>query len=384
MEERIQFIHDWKGDEFEVAELCRSYGVTRRTGYKWIGRYEREGLIGLEERSSRALHHPNELDEAVVEAIVQLKRVHPLWGARKLRALLASKQEWAQLPAASTIGALLKRAGLTVERKRKSRATPNAAPLAHAASPNSVWCADFKGWFRTGDGSVCHPLTITDACSRFLLRCQGLKQARGGQSRPWFEATFREYGMPVGMRTDNGAPFASVGPGGLSGLAVWLIKLGIRPERIEPGKPGQNGRHERMHRTLKAATANPPRRNFRAQQQAFDEFRREYNQERPHEALGQTTPASCYQSSTRGYPSRIREVEYGPGFQVRRVSPSGQIRWQAEYVHVGRALTGEPIGLEQIDDRYWRVWFGFYEIGVFDSARRKLVGAKLPRRHSGS
>ena len=270
---------------------------------------------------------------------------------------------------ASTIGEILRRHGLTVPRKKRPRATPNSQPLRHATGANTVWCADFKGWFRCQDGSRCDPLTISDAYSRFLLRCQVVKHPDGLHCKPLFEATFREYGLPDCLRIDNGAPFASVGVGGLSELSVWWIKLGIRPERIEPGKPAQNGRHERMHRTLKEETAQPPHANLREQQKAFDQFRQEYNQERPHAALKGKTPAECYQESPRPYPSRIEPVEYPADFTVRQVSEGGQIRWNRAYVFVGRALGGEPIGLEPIAEGLWRVWFSFYELGEFDEAQ---------------
>jgi hypothetical protein len=235
-----------------------------------------------------------------------------------------------------------------------------------------VWCADFKGWFRSGNGDRIDPLTISDAYSRYLLRCQAVRAADLAHSQPIFEAAFREYGLPDRMRTDNGAPFGSNGESGLTGLSVWWIKLGIVPERIEPGKPQQNGRHERMHRTLKQATACPPARNRGAQQRRFDQFRWEYNEQRPHEALGQATPASCYAPSARPYPRRLAEVEYPEGWQVRRVSPGGQIRWRTEYIFVAHALQGEVVGIEPVEDGRWRVWFSFYDIGILDAARLRI------------
>ena len=229
-----------------------------------------------------------------------------------------------------------------------------------------MWCADFKGWFRTGDGSRIDPLTITDAYSRYLLRCQAVKAADGLHSKPIFEAAFREYGLPERIRTDNGAPFGSNGDSGLTALSVWWIKLGIRPERIEPGKPEQNGRHERMHRTLKQATAAPPAASRRRQQERFNAFRWEYNQERPHEALGQVPPATLYRSSTRSYPQRLAEPEYPGEWERRRVSAGGQFRWRHDMVFAAHALDGERVGLEPLEDGHWRVWFGFWELGVLD------------------
>jgi hypothetical protein len=262
-----------------------------------------------------------------------------------------------------------------VPRKKRPKAAPNREPLKYAQGPNLVWCADFKGWFRCQDGSRCDPLTITDGFSRFLLRCQAVKHPDVWYTKPLFDATFREYGLPERIRVDNGAPFASVGIGGLSELSVWWIKLGVRPERIQPGKPAQNGRHEGMHRTLKQETAQPPRANLREQQQAFDLFRHEYNYERPHQALQGRTPSDCYQCSARTYNSRIREVVYPSSYETRYISPGGQMRWMGSQVFVGRALIGEPLGLEPVGDGQWRVWFSFYELGLFDEKKLLITPA---------
>ena len=271
--ERLQFIEECKSQEWSMAEVCRRFEISRKTGYKWLGRYESGGINALQDGSHAPHHNPRQVLDEVEDAVVEARGKHPHWGPVKLRAWLdrtAPEIEW---PAPSTIGEILHRHGLAVARKKRPRATPNSEPLKHAQGPNLVWCADFKGWFRCQDGSRCDPLTITDAYSRFLLRCQAAKHPDGWYTQPLFEATFREHGLPERIRIDNGAPFASVGIGGLSELSVWWIKLGIRPERIEPGKPGQNGRHERMHRTLKQETAQPPRANLREQQKAFQQGR---------------------------------------------------------------------------------------------------------------
>jgi transposase InsO family protein len=369
VDERLQFIGECKSGEWSMAEVCRRFEISRITGYKWLKRYEEEGLEGLKDRSHAPHHNPRQVAEEVEEAIVEARAAHPYWGPVKLRTWLQRSEPKIQWPAASTVGEILRRHGLAVPRKKRFKAPPNSEPLKEANGPNRIWCADFKGWFRCLDGSRCDPLTISDAYSRFLLRCQGVKHPDSWYVTPLFEAAFREYGLPERIRIDNGAPFASVGIGGLSELSVWWIKLGIRPERIEPGKPAQNGRHERLHRTLKQETAQPPRANLREQQRAFDMFRHEYNYERPHQALQGRTPAECYQSSPRLYRGRVREVTYPSEYEVRYVSEGGQIRWNGGRVFVGRALLGEPLGLELIADGKWRVWFSFYELGIFDEEK---------------
>lgn len=386
MKERIRFISEWEEGHWSMTELCRRAGVERKTGYKWLKRYQQGGWEALQDQSRAPRHHPNQVIPEVEEEIVQARQSYPHWGPRKLKVWLEREVPEVEWPAASTIGAILGRHGLTVRRKPRKKAPPMSQPLAHAVQPNDVWCTDFKGWFRCGDGARCDPLTISDACSRYLLRCQAVAAANELYVRPLFEATFRENGLPGAIRNDNGAPFASVGIGGLSPLAVWFIKLGIRPERIEPGQPQQNGRHERMHLTLKQETAQPPAANLRAQQRAFDQFRQVYNHERPHEALAWQTPADRYHVSARTYPGRLAEVAYPPEYEVRRVGACGTFRWRSEKVFVGRALSGEPIGLEPVDDGQWRVWFSFHELALFDEARlviRQPRRQRSRRKHQG-
>lgn len=371
VEERFRFIEEWNSEDWSMAELCRWFGVTRKTGYKWLERYEAGGWEGLQDLSRAPHRHPNAVPEEMEDRVLAVREQHALWGARKIRAVL-EREDRQVVPAVSTIGSILKSHGLTVARKRRPKARPSERPLAHATEANKVWCADFKGWFRSGKGERIEPLTISDGYSRYLLRCQAVPAADAAHSQPIFEAAFREYGLPERIRTDNGAPFASNGESGLTALSVWWIKLGIHPERIQPGKPQQNGAHERMHRTLKEATACPPARDRRAQQRRFDEFRREYNQQRPHQALGQATPASHYEPSVREYPRRLAEAHYPETWQVRRVSPGGQMRWHSQSVFVAHALQGEPVGLEPIDERHWRVWFSFYPLGVLDPTHARI------------
>jgi len=385
MEERYRFVEDWESEDWSMAELCRYYGVTRKTGYKWIGRYESGGLEALRDQPRAPQRHPNQVSTEMEDLVIAVREKHPSWGAPKIYARLKRDQGNKPIPVESTIGAILKRNGLTVFRKRRRSSRRADEPLAHAGAPNTVWCADYKGWFRTADGTRIEPLTISDGYSRYLVRCQALPAADYAHSKPVFEAAFREYGLPERLRTDNGAPFGSNGESGLTGLTVWWIKLGIVPEHIAPGKPQQNGRHERMHRTLKQETASPPAANRRRQQECFDRFRREYNEERPHQALDQNTPESCYQASPRVYPARLGEIEYPAEWEIRRVADGGQIRWRAHKLFVAHALAGEPVGLEQIDERQWRVWFNFYEIGLLDESKLRIrrPQPKLPQRNGG-
>src|SRR5271157_3874388 len=310
MEEKLRFVFEYERDEQTMTELCTSFAISRETGYVWLRRYRALGLAGLVELDRAAQRHPNQTSATMEQAIVELRQAHMRWGPRKLKRVLERDQAGRSWPAASTIGELLKREGLVVARRKRRRTAPYTEPLAHADGPNRVWCADFKGWFRTADGERIDPLTISDAHSRYLLRCQAVEKTDTARVQAIFEATFREYGLPQAIRTDNGAPFASHAVAGLSRLAVWWIKLGIVPERIEAGHPEQNGRHERMHRTLKQEVAMPPAPDRRAQQRALENFRKEYNQVRPHEALQMQTPARVYEPSQRAYPAQVREPEY--------------------------------------------------------------------------
>ena len=367
LDQRKEFVGEYEGGLVTMAELCRIYEISRETGYKWVQRYQEQGWKGLEDLSRSPQRHPNQTAPELEERIVDLRRAHPRWGARKLRAYLEQRYSRVKWPAASTIGDLLQREGLIIARVVRRKTPPYTQPLAHAGEPNQVWCVDFKGWFRTQDGERIDPLTISDACSRYLLRCQAVERTNTEQVQGIFEATFREYGLPWRMRSDNGEPFASRALAGITRLWVYLMKLGIVLERIEPGHPEQNGRHERMHRTLEEETAQPPAAHRRAQQKAFHRFRWDYNQERPHEALGQKTPASCYQPSPRSYPARIREPEYGTGMQVRRVGLRGGFSWKHESVFLSEALIGERVGLESIDERYFTIYFAEFPLGRFDS-----------------
>jgi putative transposase len=384
VDERMRFVLEYERGLHTMTDLCAIYDIARETGYYWLRRYEQGGLEALRDRGRAPQRHPNQTPERVEEAVLELRRAHMSWGPRKLKRVLEREAPNRAWPAASTIGAMVAREGLVVPRKKRRRTPPYTEPFASADAPNRVWCADFKGWFETQDGKRVDPLTISDACSRYLLRCQQVEKTNTEQVRAIFEAAFRECGLPQAIRTDNGAPFASRAIAGLSRLAVWWMKLGIVPERIAAGHPEQNGRHERMHRTLKQETASPPAADPRAQQRAFDHFRREYNEERPHEALGQQTPGSVYRRSGRSYPARVPEPEYGSAFQVRRVAERGQFRWKGEHVFLSEALTEEPIGLLPLDDRFYTVYFTRFPIARFDSHARVIVPQFKGKDFSGA
>jgi transposase InsO family protein len=377
MSERIKMIGSYLGGDYAVSELAAEFGISRKTVYKWIERHEVGGWSALADQSRAPRHHPNAVAEEVQRALLELKAQRPLWGAPKLRRKLELALGAEHCPAESTVSAILRRHGLSRIARRRGRAVPSPQPFAACQEANAVWCADFKGWFRTGDGNKCTPLTISDAHSRYLLRCQGLDGATGFATvQPLFVATFREYGLPQAIRTDNGPPFASTALGGLSPLSVWWVRLGLELERIQPGQPQQNGRHERMHRTLKAATAQPPRANLRQQQKAFNEFRREYNEERPHEALGQRTPSQFYQPAVRDYPERLPEPRgYPDDWQKRKVRGSGQIKWKGRDLRITGALIGQEIGLKPVGEGEWALYFENLELGHFDERHHRLKPA---------
>ena len=372
VDQRMRFVIAAREEGAVMSEVCERFGVSRMTGYKWLARYDAEGVVGLKERSRAPKRHGRARPEAVVEAVLGLRARYPHWGPRKLRVKLEQGWPEIELPAASTIGDWLRREGLARPRGRRRHCPPYTQPFAAATAPNDVWAVDFKGWFRTGDGERCDPLTITDAFSRSLLCCQGVMRPDHVHVRPAFEAAFCEFGLPRAIRNDNGPPFASTGAGGLSPLSVWWIKLGITPERIAPGKPQQNGRHERMHRTLKAETATPPAATLEDQQKRFDRFRLEFNEERPHEALGQKTPASFYNPSPRSYPCPLREPEYDQTMAVRRVRSNGEIRWDGQLVFVSQVLVSEPVGIEETECGDWRVRYADVELGFIDRRRNRL------------
>ena len=358
VDERVHFITEVNESQESFAALCRRFKISRKTGYKWCDRYEELGPAGLEERAPIARTCPHKTADELVTLLVELRKQHPTWGPKKLKARLEALDA-CEVPAASTIGDLLKRHGLV--RPRRRRVYPPAMtpqPLAEATVPNATWCCDFKGHFALGDRRRCHPLTITDQVTRYLLKCESVDKPDVAHVKPHFERAFHEFGLPLRIRSDNGPPFATTGIGGLSELSVWWIKLGVAPERIAPGKPQENGRHERMHRTLKDEVASKPEADRRAQQLAFDRFRHEYNDVRPHEALAQQTPSSRYTTSRRVMPASLSSPEYPETMMVRRVAPNGGVSWQGQDVYISELLCGEPVGLEPIGDDQWRMHYG--------------------------
>jgi putative transposase len=381
MDLRVQLIHDHEEGE-SIAALSEIYGVARKTIYKWLERHDAAGVAGLADRSRAPQHSPHKLSEDIIAAIMAA-RERWNWGPRKLRVKLAAAQPKITWPAESTIGEVLKRAGLTHRRKPRVRTPPYGQPFASVDAVNQTWCADFKGWFRTADGTRCDPLTITDAHSRYLLRCQITPKADSIHVAAIFDAAFREYGLPLVIHTDNGVPFASCAPGGLSRVSMRWVKLGIVPQRSRPASPQDNGRHERMHSTLKQATLQPPERNARRQQDAFDRFLHEYNHDRPHEALDNATPASCYTASCRPMPRRLPELDYGEDVMVRRISQQGSLKVNGERTFVSEIFAYEWIGLRALDERYSEVLYGPVTVGFFDTFRHlfhRALSVRLRRR----
>jgi len=363
--ERTRFVLEAERSGIALSELCRRYGISRPTGYQWIRRYQAEGLAGLEDHSRRPHRFPNETPAEVVDQLVKLRARKPNWGPKKLLARLQRLHPELPLPAASTVSAILKRKGLVEPARRRPK--PERVLVSNTGEPeaaNEVWTTDFKGEFRVGSGELCYPLTISDGWSRFLLACDGLASTRYELTRPTFIRVFQEFGLPDRIRSDNGPPFGTHAICGLSRLAVWWLKLGIRVERSRPGKPQDNGRHERMHRTLKEETTRPAEPQMSAQQERFDAFRREYNEERPHEALGGLSPADLYRPSWRPLTSETPGLDYPAHYERRQVRRDGSIKWRGRHVFISEILEREPVGLEEIEDDVWAVYFASLQLGT--------------------
>jgi transposase InsO family protein len=383
MDQRFAFILDLKRGNLTMSELCARYGVSRVTGYSWLKRFNSLGLAGLQERSHAAHRVHNATPEEVVNELLAVRFEHPSWGAKKALKVVGDRRPDLALPARSTVCDIFERSGLVDRMPRRRPLGHPGPPKQGITVPNECWSADHKGWFRTLDGHACHPLTVTDNHSRYLLCCHGEPQISIEGAKKQYERLFREFGLPERIRTDNGTPFASTGLARLSRLSAWCIRLGVMPELIVPGRPQQNGRHERMHRTLKDETTRPPQQNLAAQQRRFDDFAKEFNNERPHEALNQDTPAQHYQRSPRQMPAKLPALEYPGHFERRIVGSNGGIRWRKGYVGVSSALIGQWVGLEPVDDAEWDVFYGPLRIGRLHEKKMQIED-KYGKVSSGS
>lgn len=379
MDERLAFIRECLEEDETMTALCARFGISRKTGYKWLGRYTKLGPAGLHDRPRAPLHHGRATAPELVGRIVAMKEARPLWGPKKLMKRLGDDEPQTVWPALSTAGEILKRHGLVGRRRARWRAAGNG-PWPEPAGPNTVWTADHKGWFRTRDGQRCEPLTVMDASSRYLLALAATGSTSEEEAWPVFARLFAEHGLPDRLRSDNGPPFASAGVTGLTPLSVRFVKLGIALERIEPGKPQQNGRHERFHLTM-LPLAKAPQADRAAQGLAFDAFRREYNEERPHEALDMATPAAHYGPSQRAMPATLPEPDYPAEAAVRQVRHNGEIKWNGDFVYVSKTLAGEAVAACETEDGHWALRFYAHPLGLIDGKHKKLVrrSAAQPR-----
>jgi putative transposase len=367
MDLRRQLVQDFAREVLTVTELADAYRVSRKTAYKWIARYAAGGAAALIDRSRRPVHCPHATDPHVIAALVHARQRHPTWGAPKLIAWLQRRAPDTRWPASSTACALLQQAGWVRTRRVRRPAVARAPVLRPPTAPNDLWTVDYKGEFRTGDAQWCYPLTLRDGASRYALRIDALSGPTYAATYDRFTRAFAEFGLPTRLRSDNGTPFASTGLGGLSRLAVWWLRLGIAPERIRPGHPEQNGSHEQFHKVLKADTARPPAATARAQQRRFTHFRRLYNDERPHQALGQTPPADHDTPSSRTMPARLPRFDYAGYLDIRRVGSNGCVLWHQHRVFLGRALHGNDVGVEETADGLWTIHVGSLRLAHFDA-----------------
>lgn len=381
VDQRLRLVVQAAQGMLSKAALCRRFGISRNTAYRWIERYRQNPGAPLVDRSHAPLTAPHALSSDVITAILGMKARYPTWGPRKILARLRQDGCALNLPAASTAGRLLSEHGLVrPRRQRHKRVYATSGALAPVSEPNGTWCMDFKGQFELRRDGLCYPLTITDAFSRYLLCCEALPGTGEGAARKAVERCFRTYGLPETVRTDNGTPFSTNTLSGLSSLAVWWVRLGIKPERIEVGRPDQNGRHERMHRTLKEDVVAQPAATFCEQQRAFDRYRVVFNNERPHQALADATPATLYRPSARQYPRRLPELEYPSHYFERRVDSGGVLNWLSKRVYLSTCLAREIVGIEERPDGLWTVHFGHLQLGVLDSAGTLTAPQRTYRR----
>lgn len=370
---KIQMLVDWQTKQMDITSLSQKYGISRPTVYKWLSRYHHDGIDGLKEQSRIPHRNPHQTGDDIIELIINEKLKNRKRGPKKIYARLKEQYPETDIPAPSTIGHWLKKNGLVIKRKRRFSVPPYTEPFKSCQLPNAVWSADYKGQFYTKDARICYPLTVSDNYSRYLLKCVGLPGPRYYETRTVFESAFREYGLPDAIRTDNGTPFAGKCVGGLSRLMLWWIQLGIVPERIAKGSPQQNGRHERMHRTLKAEALDPIERTMKKQQEQFNIFRTDYNNYRPHESLNQQPPARYYQNSARPYVERPAEPEYDYSHIVRRVRSNGEIKLDGNMYYLTELLQGQPIGLKEVDDGLFAINYSFYPIGYINLRKNKVI-----------
>jgi transposase InsO family protein len=371
VEERIGLFREYETGAFSVTELCARHGISRETFYVWKRRRASGEPHWFEERSHAVATCPHATAGRLADRIIATRRRFPHFGPKKIKAWLERERPEVDWPAASTIGDILNREGLVEARRHRRRAIAQGEVVAPARAPNEEWAIDFKGWFRTRDGTRCDPLTITDTASRFLVEVR-IVDPTGAGVRGALERVFQDIGLPDAIRSDNGAPFGSTGAGGLSALSVWWLKLGIEPRYIPPASPQDNGRHERMHRTLKAETSKPPAQTAAEQQHRFDAFRRHFNEQRPHEALDQMPPVKLWQSPARALPGRLADPWYDADHEVRQVRPTGEIKWRGEHVFIGEAFAGERVGLAEHDTGGHIVRFYGRDLGLIDRERRFL------------
>ena len=372
--ERARFIDDYLSGFYTITELAARYNVSRRTLHKWLARHDVDGAKGLLDQLRTPLRSPQQTDQDVAAKIVAFRKRFPFMGPRKIIARLTELHPRIEWPAASTAGDILRRADLVTPRRRRN---PPAHPLRARAipvEPNDLMTVDYKGQFLLGNHRYCYPLTIVDHVSRYLLACDAFHSNEQGHTRRVFERVFRQHGLPRAILSDNGSPFGSPGLARLSRLSLWWIRLGINVERIVPGHPEQNGAHERMHRTLKAQTTRPPESTLERQQQRFDHFIDEYNNERPHEALGQKRPATIYTSSPRPYPKSLPAIEYPGHLEIRKVDDRGTIKWKNERLFLSHTLCGEMVGLEEIDDGVWSLFYSSVLLARFEERDRRFYG----------
>lgn len=371
VEERVALLAEYETGVFTVAELCRRYGISRETFYVWKRRRASGEPRWFEDRSHAVETCPHATSGWLADRIIAARRRFPHFGPKKIKARLEREAPEVAWPAASTIGDILNREGLVEARRHRRRPIAQGEVISPADAPNDEWGIDFKGWFRTADGTRCDPLTITDTASRYLVEVRIVAPTSLGV-RDAMERVFAEVGLPTAIRSDNGTPFGSTGAGGLSALSVWWLKLGIEPHYIPPSSPQDNGRHERMHRTLKAQTSKPAAATAAEQQTRFDRFRRHYNEERPHESLAQVPPAQHWQPPTRALPARLEDPWYDADHEVRRVRPRGTVKWGSEEIFIGEALAGELVGLAEHENGGHLVRFCNRDLGIIDRDRRFL------------